>query len=313
MASLRGKRVMVTGGGGFLGSYVVERLQLMGCGEIIAPRSREYDLRSQDACFRLLMRTRPEIVIHLAASFGGIEANRRNPGKFLYDNLAMGIHLIEAARQAGTDKFVTCGSVCAYPKQASIPYKEEEIWDGYPDENTAGYGLAKRLLLALGQQYRIQYGFRSIHLVPGNLYGPRDRFDPADSNVVAALIRRCVEAEQAGLAEMSVWGSGNATREFTYVEDAADAIVLATEKYDGESPVNIGTGVETPIRRLAELIAQSAGFRGRLSWDTSKPDGYPRRYMDVAKAKSGFGFEAQVSLEEGISRTVDWYRKNGAG
>jgi len=307
MNHIQGKKILITGGGGFLGSFVVEKLKEKGCKDIIVPRSREYNLCSQEVSFALVKKARPDILIHLAAAFGGIEANRLNAGKFLYDNLAMGIHLMEAARQADVEKFVTCGSVCSYPKYAPIPLKEEGIWDGYPDEITAGYGLAKKLLLAQGQEYRRQYGFQAIHMILVNLYGPRDRFDSASSNVVAALIRRCQEAKAQGQSQLTVWGSGKATREFLYVEDAANAIIMAAEKYNGEMPVNIGTGIETPIRTLAELIAKKTGFQGNLVWDTSKPDGHPRRYMDVQKAKDFFGFEAKVNLEEGIHKTVEWY------
>ncbi|WP_276354286.1 GDP-L-fucose synthase family protein [Cohnella caldifontis] len=307
MEELRGKKVLVTGGGGFLGTYVVERLQQSGCGDVIAPRSRECDLRDPEVCRRILKDRKPDIVIHLAAVYGGVEVNRRQIGRIYYENAAMGLHLMEAARQADVEKFVGCGSYAAYPRDAAVPFDEEDLWNGLPEDASAGYGLAKRTLLAQGQFYRRQYGFRAIHLVPAHLYGPRDRFDPASSNVVAALIRRCCEAARQGGDALTVWGSGKAAREFLYAEDAAEAFVLAAARYDGEKPVNIGTGIETPIRALAETIAETVGFRGRLEWDASKPDGHPRRCLDVRRAKTELGFEAKTGLAEGIRRTVAWY------
>lgn len=301
------KTIMVTGGSGFLGSHVVERLRAAGCGRIIVPRSRDYDLRKQQTAMSLIEQTKPDLVIHLAASVGGIEANRKNPGAFFYDNLSMGIHLMEAARLGGVEKFVACGTICSYPKHAAVPFREEALWDGYPEETNAPYGLAKKMLLVQSQAYRQQYGFNSIFLLPVNLYGPRDNFDLETSHVIPALIRKCVEAKERNDDHIVVWGTGRVTREFLYVEDAAEAIVLAAEHYDGDQPVNIGTGEEISIKDLAELIARETGFTGEIRWDSGKPDGQPRRCLDVRKAREYFGFEARVSLQEGLRRTIAWY------
>jgi GDP-L-fucose synthase len=301
------KTIMVTGGSGFLGSHVVERLRAAGCGRIIVPRSRDYDLRKQQTAMSLIEQTKPDLVIHLAASVGGIEANRKNPGAFFYDNLSMGIHLMEAARLGGVEKFVACGTICSYPKHAAVPFREEALWDGYPEETNAPYGLAKKMLLVQSQAYRQQYGFNSIFLLPVNLYGPRDNFDLETSHVIPALIRKCVEAKERNDDHIVVWGTGQVTREFLYVEDAAEAIVLAAEHYDGDQPVNIGTGEEISIKDLAELIARETGFTGEIRWDSGKPDGQPRRCLDVRKAREYFGFEARVSLQEGLRRTIAWY------
>ncbi|WP_035300351.1 GDP-L-fucose synthase family protein [Brevibacillus thermoruber] len=301
------KTIMVTGGSGFLGSHVVERLRAAGCGRIIVPRSRDYDLRKQQTAMSLIEQTKPDLVIHLAASVGGIEANRKNPGAFFYDNLSMGIHLMEAARLGGVEKFVACGTICSYPKHAAVPFREEALWDGYPEETNAPYGLAKKMLLVQSQAYRQQYGFNSIFLLPVNLYGPRDNFDLETSHVIPALIRKCVEAKERNDDHIVVWGTGQVTREFLYVEDAAEAIVLAAEHYDGDQPVNIGTGEEISIKDLAELIARETGFTGEIRWDSGKPDGQPRRCLDVRKAREYFGFEAKVSLQEGLRRTIAWY------
>lgn len=301
------KTIMVTGGSGFLGSHVVERLRAAGCGRIIVPRSRDYDLRRQQTAMSLIEQTKPDLVIHLAASVGGIEANRKNPGAFFYDNLSMGIHLMEAARLGGVEKFVACGTICSYPKHAAVPFREEALWDGYPEETNAPYGLAKKMLLVQSQAYRQQYGFNSIFLLPVNLYGPRDNFDLETSHVIPALIRKCVEAKERNDDHIVVWGTGQVTREFLYVEDAAEAIVLAAEHYDGDQPVNIGTGEEISIKDLAELIARETGFTGEIRWDSGKPDGQPRRCLDVRKAREYFGFEARVSLQEGVRRTIAWY------
>ena len=301
------KKIMVTGGSGFLGSHVVERLQKEGCRRIIVPRSSEYDLRDPLASKKLIANTRPDLIIHLAASVGGIEANRKNPGSFFYDNLSMGIHLMEAARRGQVEKFVVCGTICSYPKFASVPFREEELWDGYPEETNAPYGLAKKMLLVQSQAYRQQYGFNSIFLLPVNLYGPRDNFDLETSHVIPALIRKCLEAKKQKQDFITVWGTGQPTREFIYVEDAAEAIVLAAERYDGDMPVNIGTGEEISIKDLAELIAELTGFSGEIRWDTEKPDGQPRRCLNVEKAKDFFGFEAKVSLREGLGKTIEWY------
>ncbi|TRY22773.1 GDP-L-fucose synthase [Brevibacillus sp. LEMMJ03] len=301
------KTIMVTGGSGFLGSHVVERLRAACCGRIIVPRSRDYDLRKQQTAMSLIEQTKPDLVIHLAASVGGIEANRKNPGAFFYDNLSMGIHLMEAARLGGVEKFVACGTICSYPKHAAVPFREEALWDGYPEETNAPYGLAKKMLLVQSQAYRQQYGFNSIFLLPVNLYGPRDNFDLETSHVIPALIRKCVEAKERNDDHIVVWGTGQVTREFLYVEDAAEAIVLAAEHYDGDQPVNIGTGEEISIKDLAELIARETGFTGEIRWDSGKPDGQPRRCLDVRKAREYFGFEAKVSLQEGLRRTIAWY------
>ncbi|WP_223069548.1 GDP-L-fucose synthase family protein [Paenibacillus caui] len=305
----KNKKVLVTGGSGFLGSHVVERLEHRGCLQIIVPRSKQYDLRHPDRCMALLQAYQPDIIIHLAASVGGIGANRANPGSYVYDNLTMGVHLMEAARRHGIEKFVTCGTICSYPKFAKVPFREEDIWDGYPEETNAPYGLAKKMLLVQSQAYRMQYGLNSIYVLPVNLYGPRDNFDLESSHVIPALIRKCVEAVRTGSESIDVWGSGKATREFLYVEDAAEAILLAAEHYNGPDPVNIGTGKEIPIKELAERIAELTGYQGRLNWDLDKPDGQPRRCLDVEKAKRYFGFEAQVRLEEGLARTIAWYTK----
>ncbi|MFJ9497454.1 GDP-L-fucose synthase family protein [Brevibacillus centrosporus] len=314
MKRWRDKTIMVTGGAGFLGSHVVERLRNEGCQRIIVPRSREYDLRNPQAIRELLTKAAPDLIIHLAASVGGIEANRKNPGSFFYDNLSMGIHLMEAARLCNVEKFVACGTICSYPKFASVPFQEEDLWDGYPEETNAPYGLAKKMLLVQSQAYRQQYGFNSIFLLPVNLYGPRDNFDLETSHVIPALIRKCLEAKQQNKDHITVWGTGKVTREFIYVEEAAEAIVLASEHFDGEQPVNIGTGEEITIRALAELIAEETGFAGEFRWDSEKPDGQPRRCLDVRKAKDYFGFESKVSLKEGLRKTIHWYANlNGGG
>jgi GDP-L-fucose synthase len=305
----QGRRVVVTGGAGFLGSFVVEALERRGCPPPVVPRSREHDLRRPADIVRLLEATRPDTVIHLAAVVGGIGANRDNPGRFFYDNLVMGAHLMEEARRHGVDKFVSVGTVCSYPKHAPVPFREADLWDGYPEETNAPYGLAKKMLLVQSQAYRAQYGFRGIFLLPVNLYGPRDNFDPASSHVIPALIKKCVDAVAAGLPQIEVWGTGKATREFLYVEDAAEGIVLATERYDGPEPVNLGAGREIAIHDLITLIARLTGFTGRIVWDSSKPDGQPRRMLDTSRAVQAFGFVAQTPFEEGLRRTIEWYRR----
>lgn len=307
MKRWKDKTIMVTGGAGFLGSHVVERLRDAGCRNVLVPRSRQYDLRNPQTAMELIKETRPDLIIHLAAAVGGIEANRKNPGSFFYDNLTMGIHLMEAARIYDVKKFVACGTICSYPKFAPVPFREEDLWNGYPEETNAPYGLAKKMLLVQSQAYRQQYGFNSIFLLPVNLYGPRDNFDLETSHVIPALIRKCLEAKEQNKDHITVWGTGKATREFLYVEDAAEAILLAAEHYDGDQPVNIGTGEEISIQSLAELIAELTGYTGEIRWDPQKPDGQPRRCLDVRKAKEYFGFEAKVSLKEGLRKTIEWY------
>jgi GDP-L-fucose synthase len=301
------QRVVVTGGAGFLGSYVVDRLRARGVDRLFAPRKREYDLRRLDDIQRLYADTQPTLIIHLAAVVGGIGANRERPGEFFYDNLMMGAQLLEQARLAEIAKFVAIGTVCAYPKFAPVPFREDDLWNGYPEETNAPYGLAKKMLLVQSQAYRAQYGYNSLFLLPVNLYGPRDNFDPRTSHVIPALIKKCVEAVARGDDEIVVWGDGSPTREFVYVEDAAEAIVLASERYNQSDPVNIGSGFEISIKDLVERIAEYAGFRGRLVWDTSKPNGQPRRRLDTSRAEQAFGFRAQVGFEEGLRRTVAWY------
>jgi GDP-L-fucose synthase len=307
MSALAGRRVLVTGGAGFLGRAVVARLRDAGATEVFVPRSADYDLRTAEAIERALRDGQPEIVIHLAAVVGGIGANRENPGRFFHDNAVMGVQLMEHARLAGVAKFVQIGTVCSYPKFTPVPFREDAIWDGYPEETNAPYGLAKKMLLAQGQAYRAQYGFDVIHLIPVNLYGPGDNFDPASSHVIPALIRKCVEAKASGADHIEVWGTGSASREFLYVDDAAEGIVLATERYDDADPVNLGTGREVTIRELVELIVRLAGFEGEVRWDASKPDGQPRRALDTSRARERFGFVARTPFEEGLQRTIDWY------
>jgi Nucleoside-diphosphate-sugar epimerases len=301
---------MVTGGGGFLGKAVVRRLEAGGADTIFVPRSKDYDLRTKDGIDRALEDGNPQLVIHLAAVVGGIGANQENPGRFFYENAIMGIQLMEQARLAGVEKFVTIGTVCAYPKFTPVPFKEEDLWNGYPEETNAPYGLAKRMLLVQGQAYRAQYGFNAIYLLPVNLYGPGDNFDPASSHVIPALIKKCVDAVESGADHIDVWGTGTASREFLYVDDAAEGIVLAAEKYDGAEPVNLGAGAEITIRELVDLIAGVTGFTGKIRWDPTKPDGQPRRALDTARAGEQFGFVAGTSFGLGLERTIEWYRSN---
>ncbi len=302
-----GLRVVVTGGAGFLGSHLVECLRPQGCAEIVVPRSRDYDLVKAQAVQRLFRDARPDIVIHLAARVGGIEANRRNPGRFFYENLMMGAQLMEEARLAGVRKFVAIGTICAYPKFTPIPFKEDDLWNGYPEETNAPYGMAKKMLLVQSQAYRQQFGFPAITLLPVNLYGPRDNFDLETSHVIPAMIRKFVEARRAGQSEVVLWGSGKPTREFLFVRDAAQGILLATERYSGQAPVNLGAGFEISIADLATLIAKVTRYTGRLVWDASRPDGQPRRCLDVSRAEKEFGFRATTPFEEGLRETIAWY------
>ncbi len=304
------KRVVVTGGAGFLGSFVVEQLRAKGCRQIVVPRSQDYNLVQMGAVQQLYGDANPDMVIHLAARVGGIGANQANPGRFFYDNLMMGTQLIEVGRQRGLKKFVAIGTICAYPKFAPIPFQEDDLWNGYPEETNAPYGLAKKMMLVQSQAYRQQYGFNSIVLFPVNLYGPRDNFDLETSHVIPALIRKCVAAKDAGQTSMTLWGDGSPSREFLYVEDAAEGILLAAEQYEESLPVNLGTGEEIAIRELATLIAAEVGFAGHIQWDTSKPNGQPRRCLDVSRAKQLFGFQAQHSLREGLKKTVQWFQTN---
>src|SRR5438445_3645412 len=302
------KRVVVTGGAGFLGSFVVEKLGERGCGEVFVPRSKDYNLVQMEAVQHLYVDTRPEIVIHLAALVGGIGANRANPGKFFYDNLVMGAQLMEVGRQVGLEKFVGVGTVCAYPKFAPVPFREDDLWNGYPEETNAPYGMAKKMLLVQSQAYRQQYGFNSIVLFPVNLYGPRDNFDLQTSHVIPALIRKCLEAKRRDASNIEVWGDGSPTREFLYVEDAAEGICLAAERYDSSEPVNLGSGMEINIKDLVHTIKRMTGFTGEIIWDTTKPNGQPRRSLDTSRAEKHFGFRAKTSFEEGLRRTIEWYK-----
>ena len=302
-----GRRVMVTGGGGFLGTVVVRRLQAGGADQIFVPRSSDYDLRTHDGIDRALTDGRPDLVIHLAAVVGGIGANRENPGRFFYENAIMGIELMERSRGAGVGKFVQIGTVCSYPKFTPVPFREDDLWNGYPEETNAPYGLAKKMLLVQGQAYRQQYGFDVIHLIPVNLYGPGDNFDPASSHVIPALVKKCVDAREAGEDHIDVWGTGSASREFLYVDDAAEGIALGSERYDGAEPVNLGVGREITIRELVEVIARLTRFAGEIRWDPSKPDGQPRRALDTSRARERFGFVATTGFEDGLRSTIDWY------
>jgi GDP-L-fucose synthase len=302
-----GHRVMVTGGGGFLGKAVVRRLRVAGVEDIFVPRSSDYDLRTADGVAGALREGRPDFVIHLAAVVGGIGANRENPGRFFYENAAMGIELMEQSRRLGVEKFVQIGTVCSYPKYTPVPFKEDDLWNGYPEETNAPYGMAKKMLLVQGQAYRQQYGFNVIHLIPVNLYGPEDNFDPASSHVIPALIKKCVDARELGEEHIEVWGTGSASREFLYVDDAAEGIVLGAERYDGAEPVNIGIGHEITIRDLVDLIVNLTGFEGAIRWDASKPDGQPRRALDTSRARDWFGFQAKTDFEDGLRATIDWY------
>ena len=303
-----GKRVVVTGGAGFLGSFVVAELRARGAGEIIVPRSRDYDLVEMSAVRKLYDDARPDLVIHLAAQVGGIGANRKNPGKYFYDNLMMGVQLIEEGRRRGLPKLVATGTICAYPKFAPVPFREEDLWNGYPEETNAPYGLAKKMLLVQSQAYRDQYGFNSVVVFPVNLYGPRDNFDYESSHVIPAMIRKIEDAIRANASEVVLWGDGTPTREFLYVEDAADGILAAAERYDGSEPINLGSGEEIAIRDLAQLIARIMDYRGRFVYDTSKPNGQPRRQLSVERAERLLGWKARTSFEEGLQKTITWWR-----
>jgi nucleoside-diphosphate-sugar epimerase len=303
-----GKRVMVTGGGGFLGRHVVARLEAAGAERIFVPRSAEYDLRERPGIDRALADARPDIVIHLAAVVGGIGANRENPGKFFYDNAIMGLQLIEQARLAGVEKFVTVGTVCSYPKFTPVPFHEDTLWDGYPEETNAPYGLAKKMLLVQSQAYREQYGFNAVYLIPVNLYGPWDNFDPASSHVIPALIKKCSDARERDDGFIEVWGTGSASREFIYVDDAARGIVLGAEHLNDAEPVNLGVAQEITIRELVETIARLTGFEGEIRWDATKPDGQPRRALNTDRARERFGFTASTSFEDGLRQTIAWYQ-----
>jgi GDP-L-fucose synthase len=310
MSFFANKRVVVTGGAGFLGHFVTDGLKKRGCRNILIPKIEDYDLVNIDDINRMYDNMQPDIVIHLAAVVGGIGANRAHPGEFFYKNLMMGVQLIEQARHRNIEKFVAIGTVCAYPKFTPVPFREENIWDGYPEETNAPYGLAKKMLLVQSQAYREEYGFNSIFLLPVNLYGPGDNFNPESSHVIPALIKKCIDAIDEGRNYIECWGTGSASREFIYAADAAEGIVLATEHYNKSEPVNIGAGFEISIKELVQKIAKLTGFTGEIRWDTTKPDGQPRRKLDVSKAREFFGFEAKTSFDEGLKSTIEWYRKH---
>lgn len=307
-------RYVVTGGAGFLGSIICRKLQERGvaAGDIFVPRSKDYDLTQKEAVDRLYKDAKPDVVIHLAARVGGIGANRENPGFFFYANMAMGLHLIEAARVNQIKKFVQIGTICAYPKFTPVPFKESELWNGYPEETNAPYGIAKKALLVMAQAYRAQYGLNAIYLLPVNLYGPNDNFDPASSHVIPALVRKCIEAKRAKADHIVAWGTGSASREFLYVDDCAEGIVLATEHYNEADPVNLGANREITIRELTELVVKLSGFNGQIIWDPTKPDGQPRRCLDTTLAKAKFGFAAKMPFEEGLKRTIAWYEAHSS-
>ena len=300
-------RILVTGGAGFLGSFVVEKLRARGYADVVVTRRKDYDLTNEAAVAKLYADLKPAVVMHLAAEVGGIGANRENPGRFFYANMAIGLHLIEHARRVGLKKFVQVGTICAYPKFTPVPFKEADLWNGYPEETNAPYGIAKKALMVMCQAYRQQYGLNAIYLLPVNLYGPRDNFDPRSSHVIPALVRKCVEAKRRGDKQIVAWGTGSASREFLYVEDCAEALVAAMEKYDSPEPMNLGSGREIRIRDLTELVARLCGFSGAIEWDATKPDGQPRRCLDVTRARAQLGFVARTPLEEGLKRTIAWF------
>ena len=310
--NLKNKRILITGGAGFLGLHVAGKLKMAGCGHIFVPRSQDYDLVRMEAVKKVYEDAKPDIVIHLAGKVGGIGVNRLNPGKFFYDNLMMGVQLMDVARQRKVEKFVSLGTICCYPKFTPVPFKEKNLWNGYPEETNAPYGLAKKMLLVQAQAYRAQYGFNSIFVMPVNLYGPGDNFNPDSSHVIPALIKKCFDAMRNNASEIVVWGSGKPTREFLYVQDCAQGIILATEKYDKSEPVNLGAGFEISIKDLVKLIVQLVGFRGKVVWDKTKPDGQPRRRLDTSVAYKEFGFKAKVKFSKGLESTINWYRTNFA-
>jgi GDP-L-fucose synthase len=306
---LKGKRVIVTGGAGFLGSFVMEELEKRSPGEVFVPRSSKHDLRREEVCRAIIADFRPDCILHLAAVVGGIGANRANPGKFFYDNMAMGLHLIEEARRAEVEKLVVVGTICAYPNMTPVPFREEELWNGYPEVTNAPYGIAKKALLVQCQGYRAQYGLNAVFLLPVNLYGPRDNFDLETSHVIPGLIRKYVEARDRGEEKILAWGTGSATREFLHVRDCARGIIAAAERYDGPEPVNLGSGHEISIRDLVQLIKKMTGFKGRIEWDATKPDGQPRRCLDTSRALDYFGWRAEVPFEDGLRETIRWYEE----
>lgn len=309
----KGKRILVTGGQGFLGSHLLPALEAGGYQQVTAPSLEECDLTVENEIKRLYREVKPQVIIHLAAVVGGIGANRENPGLFFYRNLIMGVQLMEQARLSGVEKFVALGTICAYPKFTPVPFSEQDLWNGYPEETNAPYGLAKKMLLVQAQAYRQQYDFNAIYLLPVNLYGPRDNFNPESSHVIPALIKKCVEAKEQGAPEITVWGDGSATREFLYVQDAARGIVLASRKYDGPEPVNLGSGMEISIKDLVEMIARLTGFQGKITWDASKPNGQPRRCLNTQRAYEYFGFKAEQDFESGLRETIRWYLERRPG